>query len=47
MLGSGVAVAYASSWSSGSTPSLGTSICCKFGPKKKKCEDVRPRDGKV
>ena len=31
-----VAVAEASSWSSDSTPGLGTSICCRGGPKKKK-----------
>ena len=37
-LGSGVAVAavYASSSSSDSTPSLGTPICCRYGPKKEK-----------
>ena len=31
-----VAVAVAGSYSSDSTSSLGTSICCKFGPKKQK-----------
>ena len=31
-----VAVAEASSRSSGATPSLGTSLCCRFGPKKTK-----------
>ena len=31
-----VAVAKASGYSSDSIPSLGTSICCKCGPKKKK-----------
>ena len=37
-LGSGIAmaVAQASSYSSDSTPSLGTSICCTNSPKKKK-----------
>ena len=37
-LGSGVAVVVvqASSCSSGQTPSLGTSICCRCGPKKQK-----------
>ena len=35
-LGSYVAVAVAGSYSSDMTPSLGTSICCKCGPKKKK-----------
>ena len=37
-LGSGTAVAVAqgSSRSSNSTPSLGTSICCRYGPKKTK-----------
>ena len=37
-LGSGVAVAgvWASSCSSNSPPSLGTSICCRCGPKEKK-----------
>ena len=36
-LGSGIAVAvvWASSYSSDSTPSLGTSICCRCNPKKK------------
>ena len=31
-----VAVAEAGSCSSDSTPSLGTSICCKYGPKNQK-----------
>ena len=31
-----VALAYAGSYSSDSTPSLGTSICCGFGPRKDK-----------
>ena len=31
-----VAVVWASSYSSDSTPSLGTSISCGYGPKKKK-----------
>ena len=35
-LGSGVAAAKASSYSFGLTSSLGTSICCRCGPKKKK-----------
>ena len=37
-LGSGMAmaVAMASTCSSDWTPSLGTSVCCRFGPKKKK-----------
>ena len=35
-LGSGIAVAVAGSCSSDSTPSLGTSICCRCGPKKQK-----------
>ena len=36
-LGSGIAVAMAEagSWSSHSTPSLGTSICCRYSPEKK------------
>ena len=36
LLGSGVAVPVASvgSYSSDLTPSLGTSICCRYGPKK-------------
>ena len=35
-LGSGVAVAAAQASSSNLTPSLGTSMCCRCGPKKKK-----------
>ena len=34
-----VAVAVAGSCSSDSTPSLGTSICCKFSPKKLKTKN--------
>ena len=34
--GVAVAVAKAGSYSSNSTPALGASICCKFGPKKQK-----------
>ena len=38
-----VAVAYASSCSSISTPSPGTSMCCRYGPKKKKKDyGIRP-----
>jgi len=33
-----MAVAVAGSYSSDSTPSLGTSICCRYGPKK--TEDI-------
>ena len=41
-LGSGVAVAVveASSCSSNSTPSLGTSIRCRYGPKSKNTEEI-------
>ena len=35
-LGSHMAVAVAGSYSSDSTPSLGTPICCECGPKKTK-----------
>ena len=42
-LGSGIAVAvvYAGGCSSYSTPSLVTSICCKYSPKKKKRKKER------
>ena len=40
-LGSGVAVAVAVSYSSNSTPSLGTSICCGWGHWKKKKKAYR------
>ena len=42
-LGSCVAVAVvkASSCSSDSTPSLGTSICCRYGPKKQKKKQMK------
>ena len=36
--GLGVAVVQSSSYSNNSTPSLGNSICCRYGPKKKKKE---------
>ena len=38
-LGSHVAVAVAGSYSSDSTPSLGTSICCGCGPEKQKIKE--------
>ena len=45
-LGSGVAVAVvkAGSYSSDSTPSLGTSICCECGPKKTKNKNRREKE---
>ena len=36
-----VAVAQASSYSSNLAPSLGTSICCRYGPKKMKIHTLR------
>ena len=42
-----VAVAVAGSGSSNSTPSLGTSICCRYGPKEKKeRKEGRREEGK-
>ena len=38
-----VAVAQARSYSSDSTPSLGTSICCECGPKKQKRKEMTSR----
>ena len=44
-LGSGVAVAMAvaGSYSSDSSPNLGTSICCIYGPKKQKKKKKKKR----
>ena len=41
-LGSGVAVELASGCNSDLIPSLGTSTCCGYGPKKKKKEKRKP-----
>ena len=46
-LGSDIAVAVAGSYSSNSTPSLETSICCRFGPKKQKTNKQTKSQGDV
>ena len=43
-LRSGVAVAVPGSCSSNLTPSVGTSICCRCGPKKEKRKEGRKRE---
>ena len=45
-LGSHMAVAVAGSYSSDSTPSLGTPICCECGPKKTKKKKKRKKGRK-
>ena len=45
-LGSHVAVAVAGSYSCDLTPSLGTSICCGCGPKKKKKKERKKKERK-